>query len=999
MNKTAGPRRQGISLKTKLMRGSSVVALVTAIGLSSAAAQSMSQLRAVVSVNNQVTNQLLKNPNISQAAQEAAGMSAATARALHYQTQVAQALALAQQAQTAARQAVLGTPGNVPDGLVIGGLQEVPDPLPASKDPSGTSTWQGADQPTETHNGKTVDVNIQQTQQRAVLSWETFNVGQNTILNFDQSSKGHAEPGWIVLNRVVGYSLSPAEILGQIKAQGTVLIIDTNGILFGGASQINVNSLIASALEIGHPLDPLTNAILSIGQRNDLFLEYGLLGYADQASAQEQSRSYTFSPLAVPDGQKGCQLTYCYENTQGPVEVEAGAQINAGSGGHILLTGPKVINAGELTAQQGQVSLEAGQFVTLERSTGAAGTATPDIRGFSLSSQDSAEWAVGDYVENTGIISSPTGYVSLMSNDQGGVINDGILEATTSVSRNGFIQLSAGDVQLGAGSTIAIGPDTSGEVIPRDPVSLTDFKPSQVTIGDSTSRVEMQRAAIIYAPGGNVTIGVASGADNTQNDQGLSRVFIDTGAVIDVAGLPDILVPSSINSIAIHPVTGNDLQDDPNLYKNGFLNGATVYIDPRLSGVRSDGVAWVGSPLIPAESYYQQVGISVEQLMTKGGNVSLGADSFAQGGNPNLAGDVTIKSGAVIDLDGGWVTYQAGWVQTTDLIDASGNIVNIADASPNDVYVGIYDGFTSVQARWGVVQNYVDPLLVGRQYESQYTEGRDAGSLTLKSSVIVLDGTVYAHAFPGPQQLADAQRGTMQSNVYGDGRLLQGAPSQLPNGGFLFVQALANDSDGNAVDGGGDIDIVDQADYHALPSDFSYGQSISLQDGQLVIPTRDPNSYLPTDRIDAIMLNADALSAMGLSDLALATSGEINVESGADVNLSPGGAFQAVAGRTMTIDGKISVPSGNINLQTVSLQGSGDTTLGGSVFVNEDAQTMIGPYDIIVNGTLSTRGLWTNDFEAAPGELLGSAYTNGGSVPLNAAANVMRYGDSNRTRK
>src|SRR5579862_607632 len=331
MNKTAGPRRQGISLKTKLMRGSSVVALVTAIGLSSAAAQSMSQLRAVVSVNNQVTNQLLKNPNISQAAQEAAGMSAATARALHYQTQVAQALALAQQAQTAARQAVLGTPGNVPDGLVIGGLQEVPDPLPASKDPSGTSTWQGADQPTETHNGKTVDVNIQQTQQRAILSWETFNVGQNTILNFDQSYKGHAETGWVVLNRVVGDSTSPADILGQIKAQGTVLIIDTNGILFGGASQINVNSLIASALEIGHPVDPTQSdsPSLTYAQRNDVFLEYGLLGYADQASALEQSEEYTFSPYVTGDSPD-----YNWQVGQGPITVEAGANITVNNGGY-----------------------------------------------------------------------------------------------------------------------------------------------------------------------------------------------------------------------------------------------------------------------------------------------------------------------------------------------------------------------------------------------------------------------------------------------------------------------------------------------------------------------------------------------------------------------------------------------------------------------------------------------------------------------------------------
>jgi filamentous hemagglutinin family protein len=969
-----------------------VVAIVTVIGASGASAQSLSALKAAVSLNNQTTSQLLKSPNINQSAAEAAGMSAATARALHYQAEVAQALSLAQQAQNAARMAVLGTSGGVPDGLVIGGLQEVPDPLRAAQDPTGTSTWQGASQPTETTSGGKVTVNIKQTASRAILSWETFNVGQNTTVNFDQSLNGTAEPSWSVLNRIVGTSTSPAQIMGSIKAQGQVLIIDPNGILFGGASQVNVNSLIATNLEVGHAFDPNNNDVpLTIKDRNDDFLVFGLLGYADQAPSNLSSLfTTTFSALGINFAQDS------YVAPQGVVEVQAGANIQANAGGSVLLTGSKVINAGQIAAPEGQVSLEAGWFITLDRSTGAKHSATPNIRGFSLSSFDDPN-AAGSYVENLadGIISAPQGYVSLMSNLHGAVINDGILEATTSVSRNGFIQLDGGDVELGAGSTLAIGPDSTGETIPQDPVSLADYKPSAISIGDTFSRVEVQHDAMIYAPSGNVTIGEAPGPTTTQDDQGNdSRVFIDTGAVIDVAGLPGIVVPASRNSIAINPVTLNDLQDAGKAYKDGFLNGATIYVDPRLSGVRSDGVAWVGSPLIPAASYARQVGVTVEELMTKGGNVSLGAQSFEQGGNQNLVDDVTVKAGAIIDLTGGWVTYQAGWVQTTELIDATGNIVNIGDANPNDTYIGVYNGFTAIQARWGVAQTFADPLLSGRQYEGQYNEGRDAGSLTLKGSSIVLDGTVYAQAFPGAVQLADAQRGTGTSGVYGDGRLVQGAPSQLPSGGFLFVQALGTDSNNSdQVDGGGDIDVVDQADYQPLSSNLAYGQSVYVDsNGNLVIPTRDPASYLPLDRVQTISLSADALSASGISDLALATSGEVNVEKGANLNLAPGGAFDVVAGRTITIDGKVSIPSGSINLQTVSLYGSGDTIQGGSVFVNETAQ--LGSYDIVVNGTLSTRGLWTNDFGALPGQLLGDAYTSGGSVTLNAAPSVLLYGEN-----
>jgi len=142
-----------------------------------------------------------------------------------------------------------------------------------------------------------VDVNIKQPNSAPSWSWETFNVGQHTILNFDpilQRASGTRCGGTEIAS--FGDSMSPAEILGQIRAQGTVLIIDTNGILFGGASQINVNSLIASALEIGHPVDPITQALLTAKNATICFWSMALLGTRDQASSQEQQEKFTFSP-------------------------------------------------------------------------------------------------------------------------------------------------------------------------------------------------------------------------------------------------------------------------------------------------------------------------------------------------------------------------------------------------------------------------------------------------------------------------------------------------------------------------------------------------------------------------------------------------------------------------------------------------------------------------------------------------------------------------------
>ena len=74
---------------------------------------------------------------------------------------------------------------------------------------------------------------------------------------------------------------------------------------------------------------------------------------------------------------------------------------------------------------------------------------------------------------------------------------------------------------------------------------------------------------------------------------------------------------------------------------------------------------------IEAKSFAEQVGVTVQELMTRGGNVSLGVQSYAPGTDVTLAPDITIKTGATIDMSGGWVTYQGGFVQTSQLISVA----------------------------------------------------------------------------------------------------------------------------------------------------------------------------------------------------------------------------------------------------------------------------------------------------------------------------------------
>src|ERR1700733_3711479 len=220
-------------------------------------------------------------PNVTTDAALAAQQQAVAAaqRAQSSLTRATRAIQAMQAAQNAAQALARGAPSVVPNGLGPGGLMPVANPVSAAQDTTGLQTWEGAQLPTQSSNANGgVDVTIRQTQSSAILSWQSFNIGSKTTLTFDQ--QGNAN--WVALNRVVG-SLAPSQILGTIKADGTVLVINQNGIIFGGGAQINVGSLIATTLEVGRAIDFSTGTavIVPLAQRDQEFLTYGLLGIVD----------------------------------------------------------------------------------------------------------------------------------------------------------------------------------------------------------------------------------------------------------------------------------------------------------------------------------------------------------------------------------------------------------------------------------------------------------------------------------------------------------------------------------------------------------------------------------------------------------------------------------------------------------------------------------------------------------------------------------------------
>ena len=76
-------------------------------------------------------------------------------------------------------------------------------------------------------------LNIQQQTNKAIINWQSFDIGAGeTTQFFLPSSSG------VTLNRVVGGD-NPSEILGTLKSNGTVMVVNPDGILFGPHSVVD----------------------------------------------------------------------------------------------------------------------------------------------------------------------------------------------------------------------------------------------------------------------------------------------------------------------------------------------------------------------------------------------------------------------------------------------------------------------------------------------------------------------------------------------------------------------------------------------------------------------------------------------------------------------------------------------------------------------------------------------------------------------------------------
>lgn len=83
---------------------------------------------------------------------------------------------------------------------------------------------------------------VDQQTRHVALDWQKFDIAQGETVEFRQQAHD------IAVNRVVGNKAS--EIYGNLKAAGSVFLLNPNGILFGKGAQIDTGSLVASTANV-----------------------------------------------------------------------------------------------------------------------------------------------------------------------------------------------------------------------------------------------------------------------------------------------------------------------------------------------------------------------------------------------------------------------------------------------------------------------------------------------------------------------------------------------------------------------------------------------------------------------------------------------------------------------------------------------------------------------------------------------------------------------------
>ncbi|MGE6496567.1 MBG domain-containing protein, partial [Cupriavidus metallidurans] len=732
---------------------------------------------------------------------------------------------------------------------------------------------------------------INQASQRAVINWDSFNVGAGNSVQFVQPSSTAQ-----VLNRVVGMNGS-TQILGTLTANGQVYIVNPQGVVFGNGAVVNAGALLATTKDI----DP--NAFMS----------------------------------------NGAKLMLGGNGTGGGLVVNEG-NLSVGAGGWIALAGDQVRNAGTLNAPNGHVVLAAGDKATLALSNGQmvsftldAASANAGIQntgvikaegGQVLLTANAAGTLLNNVINLSGVVDvsgASGGNVTVQGGPQGQVSLAGAqINVSGATGQGGNATVTGQDVALSGTQINATGASGGGKVLVGGNLHGAGNVVHANTVAmDANSSIDA--SATQNGNGGTVVLW------SDQKTAFNGRIAARGG---QLGGNGGMVETSSKNLLEFNPLTSVDTRANHGAWGTLLLDPLNIQITHGAAGGNTssnvNGVcATVNSSItdgqIMAELATSNVTLTASNLTYDDSTVSITSHT---GGSLTLnAYEVQLKG--QYGIDGGLVLNAASAGSTvTGSIGGSGGLTVSGGGKFTLLGTNTYTGGTNISGA-----------------TTTLNVGNGSASGTLGTGAIVNNGNLIFNV-SGPMQVADvisgagsvgqAGSGTLYllgANTYSGSTVISGGTLQVETGGSLGSGSVTDNShlvfnqSGNTTVTGtisGNGDIKQSGAGTTLFSQNVAVTSMNQTAGKMIFAG---NVTLPT----GITGTGGTIQVGNGGAGTLTFNAPVNTTG--DVVFNSAGATtasQAITAGNLTFNSGTTT-TGNINVKNLTVNGAAATTLNGTL--------------------------------------------------------------------
>ncbi|WP_216243775.1 S-layer family protein, partial [Polynucleobacter sp. Fuers-14] len=312
---------------------------------------------------------------------------------------------------------------------------------------------------------------VNQSSQRAVINWDSFNVGSKATVNFNTPGANST-----TLNRVTGATASM--INGAVNSNGNVIFVNANGVTFGKGAQVNAPGVVATTMDIANKTFMESNGSLTFsGNGTGAVVNQGRINVANYVAL--------LAPEVRNEG-------YLIASKGGAVALGAGQKITLNFSASQLLSmtvdvgvyNALIANAHVIEAQGGIVILAASAANQLSASVIKN---TGSISASSMSSQGGIVELVANTITQAGTIAAnSTGTASTGTSSTGGQINlvgsNITLAATSSTSATGTA--GGGQVNIGLANTALTG---GSQVNSTNPSALSNAQAQSLVASQAAS--------------------------------------------------------------------------------------------------------------------------------------------------------------------------------------------------------------------------------------------------------------------------------------------------------------------------------------------------------------------------------------------------------------------------------------------------------------------------------------------------------------------------------